>query len=260
MTTRTRMRLLGILVAAGALTFGAAPAFGAPGGGAYTCTGGDIPSGTYSGITVTGACAVADGAVVTVTGNVTVNRGAMLDAQSAPATITVGHNVTAAAGSFLGLGCQPPALVGNSGHECADDADGHSVITVAGNVTATSPAVVLINGTRIGGNVTVTGGGSPFIPWSIKNNTVDRNITVTGSTTNWLGVMFNRVAGNVTLTGIDITDTDPGAPGAYVVRNTIGHNLVCSGITPGVSGGFNPAMKNVVGHRAVGQCADLAAQ
>lgn len=259
MTTHTRLRLLGILLATGALTFGAAPAFAAPGRASYTCTGGDIPSGTYADVTVTGACAVADGAVITVTGNVTVSRNAALDAQSAPATLTVGHNVTAAAGSFLGLGCQPPAQVGNSAHECAENPDGHSVTSVGGNVTATDPAAVLVNGATIGGNVTVTGGGSPVIPWSIKNNTIGRNVTVTGPTTTWLGVMFNRVAGNVTLHGIAVTDDHPGAPGLYVVRNTIGHNLTCTGITPGVSGGFDTTPSNIVAHRAVGQCAGLAA-
>ena len=73
---------------------------------AYTCTGGDfasgnltsIPSGIYASITVTGACAVAPDAVITVIGNVNVASGAVLDAQSAPSTITVERDVTAASG------------------------------------------------------------------------------------------------------------------------------------------------------------------
>ena len=68
---------------------------------AYTCTGGDfatgdltsIPSGTYASITVTGACAVAPDAVITVLGDINVAPGAVLDAQSSPSTITVGHDV-----------------------------------------------------------------------------------------------------------------------------------------------------------------------
>src|ERR1019366_278214 len=63
---------------------------------AYTCTGGDFASGIYASIRVTGACAVAPDAVITVVGNVNVASGAVLDAQSRPSTITVGHNVTAA--------------------------------------------------------------------------------------------------------------------------------------------------------------------
>ena len=54
-----------------------------------------------------------------------------------------------------------------------------------------------------------------------------------------------------------ITDEHPGAPGVYIVRNTIGRNLHCSGLTPGVSGGFVPGSVNVVGRHATGQCAAL---
>src|SRR5215813_10123128 len=81
----------------------AAPAGGSP----YTCAGGDIPSGTYASITVTGFCDVVPDAVINVAGNLNVAAGALFDAQSAPSTISVGHNVTAGAGSLLGLGCQP---------------------------------------------------------------------------------------------------------------------------------------------------------
>jgi hypothetical protein len=55
-------------------------------------------------------CNVVPDAVINVAGNIDVAAGAVLDAQSAPSTITVGHNVTAGAGSLLRLGCQvtPP--------------------------------------------------------------------------------------------------------------------------------------------------------
>ena len=87
-------------------------ASGAPG---YICTGGNfakgqftsIPSGTYSSITIEGACNIVPLAVINVTGSINVAAGAVLDAQSAPSTITVGRNVTAGAGSLLGMGCQP---------------------------------------------------------------------------------------------------------------------------------------------------------
>lgn len=223
---------------------------------AYTCTGGDIPSGNYASITVTGFCGVPADAVITVVGNLNVGAGAMLDAQSAPSTITVGHNVTAAAGSLVGLGCQPPSYTGNSAHECAIDPDGHSTITVNGNVTATDAGAVLLNGITVDGNVTLTRGGGP-IPWSIKNNTIGGNLTVSGQTTDWLGVLFNRIGKNATLTDIAVTDEHPGAPGVYIVRNTIGRNLSCMGLTPGVSGGFVPGSVNVVGGNANGQCASL---
>src|SRR5690349_15887919 len=94
-------------------------------GMAYTCTGGDfaggdfasmtftsIPSGSYASITVAGVCNVQPDAVINVAGNINIAPGAVLDAQSAPSTITVGHNVTAGAGSFLLMGCQPTNTIG----------------------------------------------------------------------------------------------------------------------------------------------------
>jgi hypothetical protein len=223
---------------------------------AYTCTGGEIPSGDYASITVTGVCSVPADAVISVVGNVNVEAGAILDAQNAPSTITVGRNVTAAAGSLVGLGCQPPSYTGNSAHECAVEPEGHSTIAVNGNVTGTDSLAVLLNGVTVKGNVTLSGGGSE-IPWSIKNNTIGGNLTVSGQTTAWLGVLFNRIGGNATLTDITVEDEHPDAPGVYVVRNTIGRNLTCTGLTPGVSGGFVPGSVNVVGRNANGQCASL---
>ena len=248
---------LGALATAGALAIPAGPGSAAGAGSAYTCTGGSIPSGSYSSITVAGSCDVVPDAVIQVAGNLNVAPGAYFDAQSAPATITVGRNVTAAAGSVVGLGCQPRSLVQNSAHPCTVEPEGHSVITVNGNVTGTDAQVVLLNGVTVGRNVTLTGGGSEEIPWSVKNNTVGGNITMSGITDEWVGVMFNHVAGNVNLSDITLHDVDPGAPGVYIVSNHVGNNLNCSNLQPGVSGGFVPGAVNVVGHKATGQCAAL---
>jgi hypothetical protein len=259
MAHRIRFRMLGSLAVAGALALsvGATTAeAAAPSAPAYTCTGGEVPSGDYARITVTGVCSVSADAVITVAGNIDVAAGAVLDAHSAPATITVGRTVTAAAGSLVGLGCQPPSLTGNSAHECVVEPEGHSTITIGGNVTGTDARAVLLNGVTVQGNVTFTGGGSE-IPWSIKNNAIAGNLTVSGQTAEWLGVLFNQIGRNATLTDITINDEHPGAPGVYVVRNTVGRNLTCTGITPGVSGGFVPGSVNVVGHNANGQCAAL---
>lgn len=255
-----RLRVLGTLAVAGALALSGGPAFAAVPSTqrpvAYTCTDGDIPSGNFASITITGACRVPAGAVISVVGNVYVASGAELDAQSAPSTITVGRNVTGAPGSLVGLGCQPPSYTGNSAHECAVEPDGHSTITINRNVTVTNAIAVMLNGITVKGNVTLSGGGSE-IPWSIKNNTVGGNLTVGGQNTEWLGVLFNRIGRNVTLTNIALSDPHPGAPGVYIVRNTIGRNLTCTGLTPGVSGGFVPGSVNVVGRNATGQCASL---
>ena len=167
---------------------------------AYTCTGGvfptgmvHIPSGTYASITVAGACDVEPGAKISIVGNLNVLAGAVFDAQSAPSTITVGRNVTAAAGSLMGLGCQPdPRPPGSQDIRALDPyADGHSTITVNGNVTATGANTVLLNGITVKGNVTLTGGGGD-IPWSVKNNTIERNLTVSEVTADWFGALFNN--------------------------------------------------------------------
>jgi len=246
----------------------------APSNPAYTCTGGDfstgnftsIPSGTYASITVTGVCNVVPNAVINVVGNINVAAGAVFDAQSAPSTITVGHNVTAAAGSLLGLGCQPMNTIGMfAGVPCADPyGDGHTTITINGNVTATDANTVLLRGAvapgagklTVNGNVTLTGGSSEN-PWSIKGNTIGGNLTISGVTAEFLGVQFNTIGGNATLTNITVNDVHPGAPGVAVVENTVAQNLNCTGLVPGVSGGFIPGEVNHVGRNATGQCASL---
>lgn len=233
---------------------------------ALTCTGGSIGTGDYASITVTGFCDVEPNAVITIVGNLSVGAGAVFDAQTYPSTITVGHNVTAAAGSLLGLGCQPN-YPHNTGHPCGgpDNPDSpyagmSSTITVNGNVTASGANTVLLNGITVMGNVTLTGGGGG-IPWSIKNNTIGRNLTVSGVTADWFGALFNSIGGNVTLTNITATDPEEtaagGTPTVYVVRNTIGRNLTCMGLGPALSGGFFPGEVNYVSGNANGQCASL---
>jgi hypothetical protein len=223
----------------------------------YTCTAAHIPSGTYASITVTGACDVVPDAVITVVGNLNVAAGAIFDAQSAPSTITVGHNVTAAAGAFIGLGCLPNPPGHTTGHPCSVEPDGSSNITVNGNLSATNADTVFLNGITVNGNVTLTGGGGA-IPWPIKMNTIGGNLIVSNMTPNWLGVIRNNIGGNAILTNVTITDAlfgDP-TPTIFVASNTVGHNLICSGLGPAVSGGF-PGEVNVVGHKAIGQCANL---
>jgi hypothetical protein len=234
---------------------------------AYTCSGGsfpndlvDIPSGTYSSLTVAGACDVPDNAVINVTGNINVLSGAFLDAQDSPSTITVGHNVTAAAGSALGLGCQPDGV--HAGHACTIDPGGSSVVTVDGNISTTNTYAVLLNGITVDGNVTLSGGGSGYnagIPWTVKNDKIEGNLSISGLVTDWIGVLFNNIGGNANITNITVTDpTDPfGLPTMQIALNSVGRNLNCSGIAPQVSGGFAPGEVNTVGGKATGQCANL---
>ncbi|HYK95148.1 MAG TPA: hypothetical protein VE011_04660 [Candidatus Dormibacteraeota bacterium] len=261
-----RLRILGSLAIAAALALPTGSAMAAAQGAMpYTCTGGDlasgtftsIPSGNYASITVAGVCNIKPDAVISVVGNINVAAGAALDAQSAPSTITVGHNVIAAPGSLLGMGCQPSNTIGRfAGVPCATEPNGHTTISVHGNVTATDANTVVLRKLTAGGNITLSGGGGA-IPWSIKGNTIGRNLTISGVAADWLGVQFNKIGGNATL--INITALDPIDPGRTiaVVENTVGRNLICMGLAPGVSGGIFPGEVNHVGHKALGQCASL---
>ena len=277
------MRLggLGTLAVAGALALSGGPAMAAVSWvspAAYTCTGGDfatgdltsIPSGIYASITVKGACAVAPDAVITVIGNINVAPGAVLDAQSAPSTITVRHNVTAGPGSLLGLGCLPNPPGHMTGHPCTGVyATESSDITVKGNVTAWDANAVLLNGITVKGNVTLIGSEgtatvderATAIPWAIKDNTIGGNLIAADMTPLWIGLLDNKVGGNVILFNIHITDglppnNDP-TPTIQVASNAIGRNLICYGLAPAVAGGFIPGQVNVVGGKALGQCAKL---
>jgi hypothetical protein len=223
----------------------------------YTCAGGSIPSNTYASITVTGFCDVVPDAVINVVGNLNVASGAFFDAQSAPSTITIGHNVTAGAGSLLWLGCQPFGFVPHAAHPCVVEADGHSVITVNGNVTATDADTVLLNGITVNQNVTLTGGGGD-IPWALKNNTVGGNFSVSNVTPEWLGVLFSHIGGNLNLFNITATDPeDDGNAAVSVVVNTVGKNLNCENLGPRLTGGAVPGEFNIVAHKTTGQCVGL---
>jgi hypothetical protein len=272
-----KLGVLGTVAAAGALVLSGGPAMAAVSGKAptaYTCAGGDlasgnfisIPSGNYASITVTGACNIQPGAVINVAGNIRVAPGAALDAQSAPSTITVRHNVTAGPGSFLGLGCQPVTSIGTmAGVPCTADPAGHTTITIKGNVTAIDANTVLMRGAvaagagklTVNGNVTLLGGSSEN-PWSIKGTTIRRNLTIIGVTAEFLGVQFNTIGRNATLIDITVHDVDSPPPGVTVVENTVKRNLNCFGLVPGVSGGFIPGEVNHVGHKATGQCAAIS--
>ena len=76
----------------------------------------------------------------------------------------------------------------------------------------------------------------------------------------WLGLLHNHVGGNVILFNVHITDglppnNDP-KPIIFVASNTVRRNLVCYGLAPAVSGGL-PGEVNIVGGKALGQCANL---
>lgn len=254
--------IMGFVAPLGAFSGGAAMAAPRSAPKILTCSGGDfatqtfttIPSGTYAKIKVTGACNVAPNAVIHVLGNIDVTAGAAFDAQSAPSKITVDRDINAGTGAILGLGCLPNPVGHTTGHPCTVEPNRHSTISIHGHLTGFDVDTVLLNGIRVRGNVTFIGGGGA-IPWTIKNNKIGRSLLVAGVTPDWLGVLLNEVGGNVTLTNISITDTDPN-PAIFIASNKVGRNLTCWGLAPAVSGGF-PGEVNVVGGQTLGQCVDL---
>ncbi len=273
------MRLggVGALVLAGTLAMSAGSATASPHGWGprpYTCTGGevnfadptlstyapDIPSGTYSSITIAGVCEPALNAVINVLGNINVAGGGVLDAQGNPSTITVRGNVTAAKGSLLALGCLPNPVGHQTGHACGTtlaqqplnnvDPTALSHITIHGSIFASDANTVWLNGVTVEGNVVLIGGGDQAgLPWPIKTNTIDGSLIVYGATPEWLGVVVNKIGGNVFLANVSI------APGETidVANNSIGWNLVCWNLAPAESAGFIGEV-NVVGGWSIGQC------
>jgi hypothetical protein len=229
---------------------------------ALVCSSGSIGSGLYASITVTGTCSPAVNAVIRVVGNVFVAPGATFDAQDAPSTITVGQNITSAPGSSLELGCLPGPNP-NLGYPCTVDPGESSNISVKGNVIAIGALAVALRGITVGGNVIAIQGGGHTVDgsndWPIKLDTIGGNVIVTGATPDWIGVVHNTIGGNVILTNITI-DTGPTPPAEIinVGSNAIGRNLICFGLAPAVSEGFvPPGTPNVVGGKAIGQCANL---
>ena len=255
------VRMLAAAAGAAVLSLtGTSVAHAAPSGAAnLTCTGGDIVSGTYHNVTVTGVCTVPDGADVTILGNLRVAPGATFDAQT-HSTVTIMKNVTAGPGSFFGLGC-------TEAHPCNDGLPGTQTDKVYGNVTLHQVFDAAINGDWIGGNLIANGGGAglldpeqQFVPFSVKDDVVEGNVVVSGLTTVWFGVIRSQIGKNLIVMNVSLSDPD----GNEIVANTIGRNLICSGNDPAPQ--FGDAVEegppgygpNSVGGQALGQCAGLA--
>lgn len=262
-----RGRAVGALLGTAALGMAglAAPAAA---GAATPCAGGTLASGTYGNLLISNRCTVPDGAVVTVLHDLVVAPGAAFDAQS-HAVVHVRGDVVAQRGSMFALGC-------TDAHPCTSDPHGPEgsppppvdrsgdSYRVDGNVVLNHVFDAALNGDVIGGNVVSTGGGpgyrlDPWIPFSIKDDTIGKNLVVTGLRTTWFGVIRTSVGGNVVLQDIKAADQD----GNEVVADHVGRNLVCHAMTPapqlgdaveGAPPGYGPT---TVGGHALGQCASL---
>jgi hypothetical protein len=222
-------------------------------------------SGNYQNLTVTNIAFVSKKDTVTVSGNLTLAPGACLDAFSR-GTVHVARNVIVGKGATLALGCAPgsngPPGIPPCKYTTTDD-------TVGGNITADRPLTMYLTAVTVGGNVVSDGGGfsTPGLSFPVKNMNISGNLVLegwTGGPGAWIGALRNQVGGNMIMTGN--VGNRPGEDGdndsTEVDGNTVGHNLICQSNTPPAQYGdaYNPAEgngPNVVGHKAIGECASL---
>lgn len=243
----TKLRLLlgiGALLVLGGVGSGALAA----GQGGTTCSGGSIAAGTYKSLTVTGTCTFDNGAAITIDGNLTVARGAILnDHAASTATVHVTGNVKVGKGAVLGLGDYDPSLP-------------HDSAIVDGNITANHPLTLYLGGITVHGNLISNGGGDPGRNFPIKDDTVDGNVAIQGWSGLWLGVIRVTAGGNVIVSKNRSADpsTEPGSDSTEVMTNTISGNLICHRNTPDAQvNALDGGLPNTVAGRKIGECAAL---
>jgi hypothetical protein len=271
-----------VLTGAGAAVAGTGGSGG--GGGAYTCTGGNIPAGTYKSIVISGVCFTPSGNV-RVQHNLTIEPGALLDNGSpgdpsvtAPvvaAQLYVGGNLTVEKGGVALLGCSPNSACPSTNSEgVSSGPPGISSAEIRGSLTAIQPLAVVVHSSSIGGNFTIIGGGGNTglcaaptqpLPWSadtgtavdgnpvytdVEDATIGGNYTIVGMSSCWLGSLRNQIGGNATFIGNTFGDPDAMEIGNNLIRG----NMTCFKNDPAPQFG-DGASSDLVGGRATGQCA-----
>ena len=274
--------LLGLMIGPVLTASGASAAPLGGGGGGYTCTGGNIPPGSYKSVLITGVCFTPVG-TIKVRGDLTIAPGALLDAVTpgdppkpatpvVPATVLIRGNVFVGKNAVLALGCSPNI-------SCGTPHPGISFDRVGGNITALGSQAVVIHSATIGGSVTVLGGGGgaaggansgkcftapPPAPWSeapglaaggpqytdLEESSVGGNLTIAGQQTCWLGSFRNLVRGSLTYAGNVTSDPD----GMEINNNLLGGNIICLHNNPAVQYGDAASAPNLVGGFAFGEC------
>lgn len=116
------------------LGLSAASAAADPTAGPRICPGTETAiAGHYRNLRITGNSYVPSGTTLRVTGNVTISRGACLDAFTL-GTVHVGGNLRVERGAILALGCTPGSI--GPGPPCNGETTGD---TIGGNVLANHP-------------------------------------------------------------------------------------------------------------------------
>jgi hypothetical protein len=235
------------------------PATADPTAGPPICPGpasGVVPvTGSYGNLTITGNRYVASGTTLTVRRNLTIAPGACLDAFTL-GTVAVGGNVHVDRGAILGLGCTPGSLGPPLDQPPCNGQTTND--TVGGNIVASQPLTMYLDGDTIHGNVISNGGGPGLIPnpfvfvtFPIKDNTIGGNLIFQGWQGGWAGAIRDTVGGNLIFSrNMSVLDPDANE----VVTNTISGNLICQGNSPAVQVGDSGGSPNNVGGRKIGQC------
>jgi hypothetical protein len=261
------MRKLLLLLGAGIVLV-----LGSTGSGAFaapkeTCSSG--MSGSHGSVAVVGPCFV--GADVTINGNLTLADGSIF---AGFGTVTITGNVSVGKGAQLFLGWD--ADEGELGPD-----------SVGGNIVANQPLSLYIGNVTVHGNLVSNGGGTAarFYNFPIKDNRVDGNLVIHGWTGGWWGVIANSVGGNVDVAnnrsvvqpagecegtfprGCDAApgaDTDAaevqsrGIPGVFLNPQHISGNLICHGNSPSAQvNALDAGAANVVDRNKIGECAGL---
>lgn len=224
--------------------------------GQYTCSSGSVQSGTYTTLTVTGACALNAGPV-TVTAIATITGSGSLVGRDSTSRFFDQGDLDAGPNTIVELGCDPSnfACTGNSRATLRDEVDG--------NLNASGAEAVILYDTSVVGNVIENGGGAScatHLPATLGGGSVyslyDRaaisgSLSVTGVATCGLGAVSNLVSGNVTYNNNAAT----GTPSNQIAANLISGNLACQGNTP--APGLHGKSGNLVSGSRTGQCANL---
>jgi hypothetical protein len=170
--------LVAVVTAFSAVVATGAVAAAAESDRSYVCSGGNIPSGTYSSVRVTGFCYVPSG-LVRVEGNLTIARGALLDAMTPagfpvspanlPGIVQVEGNVNVGENAVLILGCDL-AILCSPGNSTYPGPPGlypsHPELgfsnpgdIVGGNIVGDGALAVIVHSVKIEGNASLNGGG-----------------------------------------------------------------------------------------------------
>ncbi len=227
-----------------------------PGGPPICASLGEPIEGSYHNLTITGNRWVGAGAELSVSGRLTIAKGACLDAFTL-GKVDVSGNIVVGNGAILALGCTLGSI--GPGEPCESQSTDD---VVGGSIIAFHPLTMYLDGDTINGSVLSFGGGpgatlSPYINFPIKENDIGGSLLVSGWKGAWFGVLRNTVHHNVILlnnVGVTISSETGEPDSSEIVTNTITDNLICFGNSPAPQIGDSKGSPNTVGGLKIGQC------